>query len=525
MSSAIGILLLFPLLQGLTAILPDSWARTWAPKLRQWVTGLAAFEFVVAAVCLLALAVQGSPDKPFVLWESLSFQYDGVAGLMFALISFIGWITCQYSIRYLDGDVNQGRYFKWMSFTIAAVGGMVLAGDLCTFALMWCLTSFGLHHLLLHYSERPAARRAAWTKFIVSRIGDVAILTALCLYYPLVKSMQFADLASAAVDPMVATLPTFQLATIALALAVLSKSAQMPFHTWLPLTMETPTPVSALMHAGIVNAGGYLLVRVSPLLNASMTAQLLLIIVGTATACLASVIMLTQTTIKKKLAYSTISQMGFMLMQCGIGAYSAAMLHILAHSLYKAYEFLSSGSVVSRRAATQTLPVTRQNVSWYVTVLTMFSLFGFAWLLLTALGQNPLSKPGGVLLTGVLSAALTSWITQVIAFSHKPNSATIDLTFGSSLVVRAWLTAGLLLTCYALSYTLVDRLVASNLEITPTTWPAVAIVATAFAALFIFQMSIMSPSASGRLRNWQVHAANGFYIESWLRRSFRTLKS
>ncbi len=363
----INVLLPMAVLQMLLVLVPDMWARRYCGWLRQVAITLAAGQVLLAAVALanhLLAAQTGASATSVLQLEFFSFLYDGTSSLMFLLVSFIGWTTCQYSKRYLDGEQHQGRYYRWMSFTIGAVSCMVLAADLLTFCVLWCITSFGLHNLLVHYRERPAAQRAAWTKFIVSRIGDLAVLTAICLYYPLVNTLQFSELAAAALNPELASLPTFQLATLALAFGVMVKSAQIPFHTWLPLTMETPTPVSALMHAGIVNAGGYLLVRSSPLLSSSTLAQIMLVIVGTMTACVASIVMLTQSSIKKKLAYSTIAQMGFMLVQCGLGAYSAAMLHILAHSLYKAYEFLSSGSVISRRAGMQSALASSGSVPW-----------------------------------------------------------------------------------------------------------------------------------------------------------------
>jgi NAD(P)H-quinone oxidoreductase subunit 5 len=136
------------------------------------------------------------------------------------------------------------------------------------------------------------------------------------------------------------------LAALLLAIAVLLKSAQLPLHGWLIQVMEAPTPVSALLHAGIVNLGGYVLIRLAPLMTASTAAQTLLVIAGSLTAALAGVVMLTRITIKVRLAWSTVSQMGFMVMECGLGLYDLAFLHLLAHSLYKAHAFLTAGDAV-----------------------------------------------------------------------------------------------------------------------------------------------------------------------------------
>lgn len=510
-----GIVMLAGLQLGL-GLTVSLWAERHSRWIRQLVTALSAAQAIIGAVSLASLSF-GLIDlrEPIALWGCLSFQVNSTTGLMLLLVSFIGWITCRYSIRYLDGDARQGQYFQWMSFTIGAVALMVLSADLLTFGIFWSLTSFGLHHLLLHYGERSAAQRAAWTKFLISRVGDLAVLLAICLFYPIVKSLQFSDLALAAVDPNVANLPAFQAGTIALALGVIVKSAQIPFHTWLPLTMETPTPVSALMHAGIVNAGGFLLVRSSPLVGASSFAQTLLVVSGTVTACLASSIMLTQTSVKKKLAYSTIAQMGFMLMQCGLAAYSAAMLHILAHSLYKAYEFLSSGSVITRRAATQTVPMAQRPVHWTAVLAIMCSLIGLAWCMLTIVGQDPLNKSGGWLLTGILCAALTTWLVHIVSLAKW------------ALMLRAGGAAVLLVAFYAVCFATVDSMVQPMLPQGAKTggadWPVALFVLMAFAGLFLFQIALMSPQTIYKLRFWQIHAVNGFYIESWLRRQMEFL--
>lgn len=513
------ILLLVSLTQILLVAVPLAFTQRHYAVFRSLATRLAGGQCLLAIAASVSLMLGSSEQAVFTLLGALSFQCNGTSMLMFTLVSFIGWITCRYSVRYLDGETIQGRYFKWMSFTLGSVGAMVLSADLSTFCLLWCLTSFGLHNLLLHYAERPAARRAAWTKFIVSRLGDAALLSAVCLYYPLVSSLQFSELAAAATDATMASQPAFQVATCLLAIGILAKSAQMPFHTWLPLTMETPTPVSALMHAGIVNAGGYLLVRSSPLLTSSIAAQSLVIVVGTLTACLASIIMVTQTSIKKKLAYSTIAQMGFMLMQCGLGAYSAAMLHIVAHSLYKAYAFLTSGSVMAQRAAMQAALPNVRPLSWLGTLAVLLGVMATAWAMLWSVGQNPVAKPGGWLLVALLSSAITFWLAQTIA------------TGKLSLIVRASLVALVLIGSYAIGFALMDEMVAgqstASQTLSTSSWSAAQslFVLTAFLGLFIFQLAIQSPTMANHLRAWQIHAANGFYLESWLRRRFWLLKS
>ena len=427
-------------------LLPSGLANTYVRPVRLAVTALSGVQFVITLFCAIAFAtgivpivrcevIRFAADFPI----AVSIYYDGVASLMLALVSFVGWIVSQYSLRYLDGESTQGRYFKWIGFTVGSVSLMVLSGNLLMFLAAWVMTSLGLHQLLLHYGHRQAARRAAWTKFTISRIGDVALVVATVLIYQQFRTLDFAAL-FAIVDTMTGTSSSMQIAGFLLVLGAATKSAQFPFHTWLPQTMETPTPVSALMHAGIVNAGGYLMIRTSPLVAMAPWAMMTLAIVGAMTACFAAVVMLTQTSVKKRLAYSTIAQMGFMMLQCGLGAFSAAMLHIIAHSLYKAHAFLSSGSVIAELAAMRGAVSSKRELSW-----KNFAIAGGACAALLAVafvltGIDPVTKPGGLLLGSVLCLSLTYWVAQVMRSDNR------------AMIVRAVVVAGILCALYSLSF-------------------------------------------------------------------------
>ncbi len=214
-------------------------------------------------------------------------------------------------------------------------------------------------------------------------------------------------------------------ACMLLVFGAITKSAQFPFHTWLPLTLETPTPVSALMHAGIVNGGGYLMIRMSPLVGEVPWAMTTLAIFGAVTACYASVVMLTQTSVKNFLAYSTIAQMGFMILQCGLGAYPAAMLHIIAHSLYKAYAFLNSGSVIKERGSMRGVNVALLPPSFPKMLACGAVLASCLIGALTLLQIDITTKPGGLLLGFILCMALRiGWDKfcerAASAFSREP---------------------------------------------------------------------------------------------------------
>jgi NAD(P)H-quinone oxidoreductase subunit 5 len=282
---------------------------------------------------------------------AFAIRIDPLSCLMFAMVSLLSAVVGQYALRYLDGESRQGYFYKFLLTTVLFVVLLVLSSNLVMFFIAWFGMSWGLNRLLLYHSNRPAAVYAARKKFLVSRLGDVAVLGAIGLIYHIFGTFEFAEIFSQ-VETGTSTQndqAVFSIAAILLAAGAMTKSAQVPFHFWLPETMETPTPVSALMHAGIINAGGFLVLRLSPLISHSIFASAMLATCGALTAIYGALVMSTQNNIKTKLAYSTISQMGMMMFACGIHAYSFALFHIIAHSFYKAYAFLTTGTLVEER--------------------------------------------------------------------------------------------------------------------------------------------------------------------------------
>lgn len=274
---------------------------------------------------------------------------DAVSATMLVLVTFVGWVVVRYSGTYLDGEVRQGPFTGWLCLTLAAVVGLVGAGDLVQLVVGWIATSLALHKLLLFYPERPAARRAARKKFIVARFGDGALLGAGALLVAAYGTTDIAAILAAARAGEGGT--TAAGAAALLAVAALLKSAQFPSHGWLTEVMEAPTPVSALLHAGVVNAGGFLLIRFADVMLLAPGVLAALVAIGGFTALFGSLVMPTQPAVKTALAWSTVAQMGFMILQCGLALFPLALLHIVAHSLYKAHAFLSSGAAVERVAA------------------------------------------------------------------------------------------------------------------------------------------------------------------------------
>jgi NAD(P)H-quinone oxidoreductase subunit 5 len=506
----------------LTVCVPVAIANARPQTMRQVVTGMIGLALIGALVHFFLHVARGGESISWSLVEvspaasvDLGMYYDGATSLMLELVSFVGFVVSRFSIRYLEGEATQGRYFRWLGFTVGAVSLMVVAGNLLLFFAAWVMTSWGLHQLLLHYRHRPSAHRAAWTKFAISRLGDTFLIAALILIFQSFGTFELKELFAkvALADADSAFSASHAAIAWLLMLGAVTKSAQFPFHIWLPDTMETPTPVSALMHAGIVNAGGYLVIRMSPLFALAPAALVTLALIGAFTACFASLVMMTQPSVKRALAYSTIAQMGFMMLQCGLGAFSAAMLHIVAHSLYKAYAFLTSGSVVQQAQSLNAAAAPSPSLATSTAALlgaAAASLAAFVTISLAA-GVHPYDKPGGMVLAFILLLALTTWGWQSLALGNRK----------ATLVVVAGI-AGLCLT-YVVSYVLIDRLLRPTTPAIdfPASWNLVAaVIVAAFALLVGFSLTVSRSIRPEWLAPLRVHAANGFYVDALFQRAF-----
>ena len=285
----------------------------------------------------------------------LSLRSDALGALMLVLVSFIGWVIVGYSQPYLHGEHGQARYIRGLMLTLAAVTLQVMTNNLMVLALAWISTSLALHGLLTFFNTRPQALVAAHKKFIASRVADVCLIAAIVLIGQQLRTLEI-DQAIAAAKSLPELTVQLQAAALLFAASALLKCAQLPVHGWLIQVMEAPTPVSALLHAGVVNLGGFLLIRLGGLVGDVPAAQAFLVVVGSTTAVVAALVMMTRISIKVSLAWSTCAQMGFMMMQCGLGLYDLALLHLLAHSLYKAHAFLSAGGAVEQNKLQQMTP-------------------------------------------------------------------------------------------------------------------------------------------------------------------------
>ena len=312
-------------------------ARLWRTFV--WMSGLALMFTALAGIAGLAGAA-GLETVGLRHW--LDANPFGMA--IAVLVQLLGTVIAAFSARYLEGERGQRRYAAALAGVLSAVHLLLLADHWVILIAAWALVGVALQQLLCFYPDRPFALLAAHKKRIADRLADALLIVAGTLVWATVGSGSLHDLwLYLAREGMTTGL---HVGAVCVVLAVVVRTALLPVHGWLIQVMEAPTPVSALLHAGVVNLGGYVLIRFAPLLETAMPARALLVFFGLGTAVVAGLVMLTRISIKVRLAWSTVAQMGFMVLECGLGLYSLAALHLIGHSLYKAQAFLSASTVV-----------------------------------------------------------------------------------------------------------------------------------------------------------------------------------
>ena len=271
---------------------------------------------------------------------------DPLSRTMAVLVSSVGAVIHIYSLGYMRDDEGRSRYFAALSLFMFAMLGIVLANNFIMLFMFWELVGFTSYVLIGHWFYRDAAADAANKAFITTRIGDFGFIIGILVVWMATGSVVFAEIAPRM--PALASYSTFATAVALLIFCgAVGKSAQFPLHVWLPDAMEGPTPISALIHAAtMVAAGVYMLVRVAFVVQASSTALLIIAWIGTITAAMAALIATQQNDIKRILAYSTISQLGYMIMAVGLASSDAAMFHLFTHAFFKALLFLAAGSII-----------------------------------------------------------------------------------------------------------------------------------------------------------------------------------
>ena len=423
---------------------------------------IAWFTFLSAAVTVW-LALSGSPAQEYMLFRDWGIiRFDSLGTLMAVVIAAISLIVRIYSVRYMVEEPGYGRFFTLLDLMSGTLLLMVVAGDLITLLIAWHMVGILLYFLLGYDTRsRPAYRYAFWT-WITYRFGDLPLLLAAALLYQAYGSWSltviFEQLAAAPQIRTVFDLPLVEAVGALVAVAAYARSAQFLLHTWLPYTMSGPTPVSALMHAGIVNAGGFLINRFAPLFVETSGVLHWVFIVGLVTSIIGSILMLTQNDIKKALGYSTMGQMGFMIMECGVGAFSLAIYHLIAHGLFKGTLFLSAGGVIGDARKNDGVPKdplydfvveknpSRERKPWLL--MAAFTLLVPAAILLLAhwvVEQDFYQKQGAIVLL------FFGWVTgaQLIFATYRMHTDNLGRLFAMVIVSFAVVVLGYTLISHA----------------------------------------------------------------------------
>lgn len=478
--------------------MPDLPLLAWLPPLVLAAAGLLATARDADRAWRIALgAAAVAPMTALLAWSSLPLP----AALMLLLVLGVGSVTLRFAHRYLDGAPRRGWFARWFLLTLAAAATVVVTRDLVVLALAWTATSLSLHRLLTFAEGRAAAEMAAHKKFLLSRVADVLLFAAVALLVVQHGTTSIdgllADVSGAATlsarDAVAATL---------IAIAVVLRSAQLPFHGWLIQVMEAPTPVSALLHAGIVNLGAYVCIALAPLLTRAAAAQWTLLLAGSMTVMLAGLVLLTQGSIKGRLAWSTCAQMGFVLVELGLGLPEFALLHVLAHGTYKAHAFLRSGSAVAPRALRGSLPTPRL-ATQVLGALIAATLLGAS---VTALGLLDLS-PATVTMMVILGLAMSGILATALAQAEARARLT---TVGGAL---------LLVPVVAVAHLAIGESIPA---VVTAGWPAAVLAMSAFVSLFALQGIVRARPDGALARRLHPHAHAGFHLDAiFTRLTFR----
>jgi NADH-quinone oxidoreductase subunit L len=296
----------------------------------------------------------GSPIEFSVNWIdlgaggsfSMGVYIDGLAAMMLVVVCFVSLMIQLYSGGFMEGDRRFAWYYAVLNLFTASMLGLVLAPNFIELYVFWELVGLCSYLLIGHWYEKPSARDAALKAFIVTRIGDAALFVGIIIFWAMTGTTTFDGISEAAQAGFIGS-SVLTTAIVLVFIGAVGKSAQFPLHVWLPDAMEGPTPVSALIHAAtMVAAGVYLVARTYDIFVQSEQAMLVVAYIGGFTALMAATMALVKKDIKRVIAYSTVSQLGYMMLGLGIGSYTAAVFHLYNHAFFKALLFLCAGSII-----------------------------------------------------------------------------------------------------------------------------------------------------------------------------------
>lgn len=493
LATSFGIIALHGLL--LTALLLSQTQARW--KIARHLLGI----HLIVSLALLLISF----SQPNAQLNTL-FSFTPLSMVMMTLISFIGLVVLRFAQQNLLGDPDHARFLKWYLLTLIAVSITVTANHLVLLFVAWMSISLSLHNLLLFYPQRPRAALAAHKKFLFARLSEALLLSAFIILYWQHDSLHINVLMAQYTDNYTPSLAD-QLAMVMLALVALIKCAQLPLHGWLIQVVEAPTPVSALLHAGIINLGGFLLLLFSPLLSVSVAAQWLILIVAGISCVLAALIMMTRISIKVRLAWSTVTQMGLMLIECALGLYEIALLHLIAHSCYKAHAFLSSGNAVNNYLGQQFTQSAKPNKHHWLAALSCVLVIGISLVVVLSLltpqtGWSSLSAPALISPWLLISIAVVSLLAYHFSNPNKHSTS------------KALITAVIGVSIYSLLSLITHQIVPShiNTQVSADIWISVL-----FTGLFITFLWLQYTNNTAS-RQLLITLNAGLYLDEWVTR-------
>ncbi|WP_115266208.1 proton-conducting transporter membrane subunit [Fluoribacter gormanii] len=336
----------------------------------RWASFFVGFGFIIG-LFLLGHLTFAEPPK-----TNLYITFNTLSLLLSTLILLVSFTVHRFSLRYMDGDKLYSRYFSTLAAITLSAIVMVLADNLFLFWLSWSLSNVFLILLIVHKKEWTAAKNSGRLALSTLLLGSISLLAAVILITLSgdTTSIQALD------EKEFINSSVFTTAMTLITLTGLTQSAIWPFHRWLISSLNSPTPVSALMHAGLVNGGGIIIVKFAPLFSASSGLLMIVFILGAVSVFLGTFWKLMQHDIKRMLACSTLAQMGFMMMQCGLGLFAAAVAHLCWHGLFKAYLFLSSGSIMTQKNNEPKIHAYKPAVLLIASIGGFIGMLGFAFM-------------------------------------------------------------------------------------------------------------------------------------------------
>ncbi len=498
------IVLIFPLILLLAgAIRLRETSMPIAPP--EWAERAALIGIGLAAYSALHIVTFGPTTSPVLgLGQfGLSVLLDAVSVILLLLTSVLAWVILRFSATYLQGEEREGHFTFWLSVTLTGIVLSVTSGSLVQLGLGWVATATGVNRLLIFYSNRLGAQRAARKELIFARAANIALVASLVLLYAAYGESDITLINEAARAGSVPIAALF--ATVFLAVAAVLQSALLPVHGWLIETIEAPTPVSALVQAAVVSMGGFLLIRFADVMLSAPIILAILVIVGGFSALVGSIVMLTQSAAKTSLAWSTVSQMGFIVLLCGLGLFPLALLHIVAHALYKTHSFLNTAeaspvTLAALQASPAAHPSTR-NVALAMGIA--ITIYAFVVLPLGLVEKSPQA----VAIGAIFAFGVGYLVAQGLADAPP-----------RKLVMATARTSGLFAASYLTFQWIAQGLTAGTLPPTPEAglleWVLITLALLSFTLVAVMQALLPHWSTHPVIRDLHVHVVNGLYLNA-----------